>query len=142
MSTLVDIADAVVTCLNAGTFSQAFTAERLYQPAFDLAEMDTLHVSVVPKSMTVESAARDGTFHDCAVDIGIQKKVDPEAPEQIDALMDLVEEISDHLKMRRLEGLPGVMWLSIQNEPVLAREHLEQMRQFTSVLTVVYRVKR
>lgn len=141
MSTLVDIADAVVTCLNAGTFSQAFTAERLYQPAFDLAEMDTLHVSVVPKSMAIENAARDGTFHDCAVDIGIQKKVSDD-PAQIDALMDLVEEISDHLKMRRLEGLPGVMWLSIQNEPVLAREHLEQMRQFTSVLTVVYRGKR
>lgn len=142
MSTVVDIADAVVASLNAGTFNQTFTAERLYQPTFDLSEMNTLHVSVVPRSRNSQMAARDSTFEECAIDIGIQKKVDPDDPDQIDALMDLVEEISDHLKMRRLATTPAAAWLSIENEPVLAREHLEQMRQFTSVLTVTYRVRR
>ncbi len=53
MNTLVAVADAVVASLNAGTFSQQFTAERKYVPAFELAEMQTLHVTVVPKSVSI-----------------------------------------------------------------------------------------
>ena len=32
--------------------------------------------------------------------------------------------------------------MSVANEPVFAPEHLEQWRQFTSVLTVTYRMRR
>ncbi len=142
MNTLVAVADAVVAGLNAGSFGQPFTATRKYQPAFELAEMQTLHVTVVPKSVSISAAARDSSFFDCAIDIGVQKKVNPDTPSEIDALMNLAEEIADHLRMRRLETLPEAAWLSITNEPVFAPEHLDQLRQFTSVLTVTYRVWR
>lgn len=141
MSLTTDIADALVASLNGGAFTQSFTAQRHYCPTFDLAEMDTLHVSVVPKSMAIQTAARDGSFHDLAVDIGVQKKVN-EDPADIDALVNLMDEIIEHLKLRRLPGMPQAAWLSIEHDPIVAREHLEQLRQFTSVLTVTYRVKR
>lgn len=142
MSTVIEIADAIVASLNAGTFSQAFEAERKYQPAFELPDMQTLHVSVVPRSVAITTATRDSSYFDCSIDVGVQKKVNPDEPVELDELMNLVEEIADHLRMKRLDGAPSAAWLSIANEPVFAPEHLEQWRQFTSVLTVTYRVRR
>jgi len=140
MSTLVAIADAVAASLNAASFGQPFTAERLYQPAFELADLAELKVSVVPKGVTIATASRDGSYFDCAVDVGIQKKIADDA--EIDGLVDLAEEIADHLRMKRLDAFPQAVWLSIEHEPVVASEHLEQQRALTSILTVTYRVRR
>lgn len=140
MSTLVAIADAVTASLNAGSFGTPFTAERLYQPAFELADLADLKVSVVPKDVTIATASRDGSYFDCAVDIGIQKKIADDA--EIDGLVDLAEEIADHLRMKRLDDAPEAVWLSIEHEPVVAAEHLERQRTLTSILTVTYRVRR
>lgn len=142
MSTVIDIADAVVASLNAGTFSQTFEAERKYQPVYELPDMQTLHVSVVPRSVSITTATRETGYFDCAVDVGVQKKVNPDEPDEIDALMNLVEEIADHLRMKRLNDAPQAAWVSIENEPAFASEHLDQQRVFTSVLTVTYRVRR
>jgi hypothetical protein len=140
MSTLIAIADAVTASLNAGSFGLTFTAERLYQPAFELADLADLKVSVVPKGVTIATASRDGSYFDCAVDIGIQKKIADGT--EIDGLVDLAEDIADHLRMKRLDGFPEAVWLSIEHEPVVAAEHLEQQRALTSILTVTYRVRR
>ncbi|MEZ6233413.1 MAG: hypothetical protein R3B68_04415 [Phycisphaerales bacterium] len=143
MSTLVAIADAVTASLNAGSFGTLFTAERLYQPAFDLADLADLKVTVVPRSVAIATASRDGCYFDCTVDIGLQKKLASSATEaEIDDLLGLAEEIADHLRMKRLADLPEAVWLSIEHEPVVAAEHLEQQRVLTSILTVTYRVRR
>lgn len=140
MSTLVAVADAIVASLNAGSFGQPFTSERLYQPAFELADLAELKVSVVPKGVTIATASRDGSYFDWAVDVGIQKKIADDA--EIDGLVDLAEEIADHLRMKRLDDVPEAAWLSIEHKPVVAAEHLEQQRALTSILTVTYRVRR
>jgi len=140
VSVITELADAVAASLNAGSFGMPFTAERLHQPSFDLAELAELHVSVVPKSQTITNATRQHSFFDCAVDVGVQKKVADDA--EGDALLDLVQEIADHLRLKRLDDYPTAAWLSIEHEPVVASEHLDQNRQLTSVLTVTYRVKR
>jgi dTDP-D-glucose 4,6-dehydratase len=138
--TILQLADAVTASLNAGTFGQQFTALRLHQPSFDLPELQTLRVSVVPKSLTIQNASRQHTFFDCAVDVGIQQKVDND--NRVDELLDLAQEITDHLRLQRLASYPQAAWLAIQHDPVVASEHLDQNRQLTSVLTVTYRVKR
>jgi len=140
VSVITELADAVAASLNAGSFGMPFTAERLHQPSFDLAELAELHVSVVPKSQTITNATRQHSFFDCAIDVGVQKKVADDA--EVDALLDLVQEIADHLRLKRLDDYPTAAWLSIEHEPVVASEHLDQNRQLTSVLTVTYRVKR
>ena len=145
MAEIVAIADAVVETLNAGKFRQAFTARRYYRPVFDLAQMHELHVSVVPKAIEASPGTRSQTQRDYAIDVAVQKKVakaEGEASAEIDALMGLVEETADHLRFKRLEGYPVAAWVRTQNDPIYAAEHLEQMRQFTSVLTVTYRVLR
>jgi len=142
MSVITDIADAVTSSLNdaSGGFGQDFTAERLHQPSFDLTELETLRVSVVPKSQTITNANRQHSFFDIAIDIGVQKRVADDA--EVDALLDLVQEIADHLRMKRLADHPTAAWLSIEHEPVVAAEHLDQNRQLTSILTVTYRTRR
>ncbi|MFO0839605.1 MAG: hypothetical protein U1D55_13900 [Phycisphaerae bacterium] len=142
MSTIIDIADAIVASLNAGTFSQPFEAERKYQPVFELPDMQTLHVSVVPRSVAITTATRESSYFDCAVDVGVQRKVNPDEPTELDELMNLVEEIADHLRMKRLDEAQQAAWVAIENEPAFASEHLDQQRVFTSVLTVTYRVRR
>ncbi len=142
MAGITEIADAVAAELNAGSFSQAFTAERRYRPVFDLPEMGTLHVTVVPQGMTIETAGRGRNQQDYRIDIAIQKKFENGDAAELDPLMALVEQIADHFRFRRLEGLPEAVWVKTENAPIYAAEHMEQNRVFTSVLTLTFRVVR
>jgi hypothetical protein len=137
-STIVDIADAVVTALNSGTFSQSFQAVRHYQPVFELKDMGTLHVSVVPKGIELELFTRTQVQADVQVDIGVQKKLESIEPADMDPLMRLVEEIGDYFRTHALTGTPAV-WIKTENVPIFAPEHLGKLRQFTSVLTLTFR---
>jgi len=136
--TVTDIADAVAAELNTHSFSQSFTAQRQYVPTFELAEMKDLHVTVVPKSVTTAIATRSSDQVDYAVD-GIQQKLGSDPVAQADGLMALVTEVARFLKGRRLAAAPEVSWVQTTNEPIFSPEHYEQLRQFTSVLTVTYR---
>ena len=139
MSLVADIADAVVAELNAHTFSPAFTAVRTYLPVYDLAEMADLHVTVVPKGVTSQQASRDASQFEISVDIAVQKKLATGDNSEIDPLMDLAEEIAEFLRQRRLAAFPAAAWVRTEHVAVYSPEHLEQFRQFTSVMTVVYR---
>jgi hypothetical protein len=145
VKTLVQVADAVVERINTATLPQPATAVRLYQPGWTLDELQQLRVSVVPRSVQVEPATRREANLDCTIDIGIQKKLSgDELQPEIDALTELVEAIADLLRFSHLH-LPGgreAAWFGMSNDPVVATEHLEQHRQFTSLLTAIYRVRR
>ncbi|MBN2445641.1 MAG: hypothetical protein JXO22_02875 [Phycisphaerae bacterium] len=150
-SVLVTLSDAIVASLKAVTLSLEFDVYRAYRPVIELADIATTVVTVIPKSVSVMGATRCDSFFDCAIDIGVQRKISPEKPSQdpdvpydlseVDELMQLVQEIGDHLRGTRLTGLT-TSWISLENEPVFASEHLVQHRQFTSLLTITYRVRR
>lgn len=142
MSTVIDIADAVVGAIQTGSYGEPIAVERKYRPAFELTELTQVQVTVVPRSMTITTATRDSSYFDCAIDVGVQKKVNADEVEDLDLLMALVEQIADQLRMKRLDDAPEAACVSIENEPVFASEHLDQQRVFTSVLTVTYRVRR
>jgi len=157
MAVITNIADAVVAELNGHTWisapptppehegddpTPAFTAKRYYRPMFDLAEMSDLHVSVVPRGMTIERADRSRNQHDVQIDVAVQKKFQSGDAAELDPLMALVEEIADFFRLRRLAAYPDAVWVKTENVPVYAQEHLEEFRQFTSVLTLTFRVVR
>ena len=142
MAVITNIADAVVTELNGHTFSQSLTAVRYYRPVFDLGEMRTLHVSVVPKGVTIERADRSRNQYDFAIDVAVQKKFELGDNAELDPLMSLVEEIADFFRLRRLTSYPDAIWVRTDNVPVYAPEHMEEFRQFTSILTLTFRVVR
>jgi len=142
MATSVDIADAVVTELNAGTFGLPFTAQRRLLPEYKLQEMEELRVTVVPQAVEISLAHRSACQNDIQIDIGVQKKITADLDTEAAQLIVLVEEIIDYLRLRRLTDVPQVLWIRTRNEPIYAREHLAQQRLFTSVLTVTYRLVR
>jgi len=146
MSTITTITDAVVAELNgvaAGTFSQPFTARRLYVPNFDLKDMKDLHVSVVPRGVELSTASRSLLQHDVQIDVAVQKKLSADTSGDmvaIDELMGLVQEIADFL--REVGRFGDALWVKTENKPVYSPEHLEQLRQLTSVLTLTLRMLR
>jgi hypothetical protein len=140
-ATIIAIADAVVEALNAGSFSQPVVAVRHYQPNFELAEMTELKVSVVPRSVTSKGLDRNRDSFDFKIDVAVQKKVEPTAG-NLDALMELVEEIADYCRAAPLAGSTNARCVEVENDPVYAMEHLDEFRQFTSVITLTFRVWR
>ena len=142
MAVITDIAEAVKDELNASDFSQEFESERLYQPLFELPEMKTLHVTVVPHGVEMQGSSRSLVQHDYSIDVAVQKKFDADSPVELDPLMALVEEIADFFRLRRLEAVSGAVWTKTENSPVYSQEHMEQFRQFTSVVTLTFRVLR
>ncbi len=142
MSVAVEIAQAVADELNAGSFGQEFTAQRLYQPLFELTEMKILHVTVVPANVNIHSGSRGRNQHDYKIEVAVQKKFQADGVADIDPLMDLAEEIADFFRRRRLTSFPTAMWVKTEHAPLFAQEHMEQFRQFTSLITFTYKVMR
>ena len=142
MALIIDIADAVVTELNAtpaGTFDPAFTAERRVLPEFDLPELAELKVTVVPKAVEINGSTRLTSQFDCQIDIGVQKKLGKDLDTEVAELCGLVDGIAGYLRRRSLAAAPHAVWVRTRNDPVYAPEHLADQRAFTSVLTVTYR---
>ena len=140
-ASIVAIADAVTAELNGNTFSQPFTAQRLYLPIFDLQSMADLKVTVVPRGISSSSLDRSRDSFDYQIDVAVQKKT-PNDVASIDPLLLLVEEIGDHFRSNVLASFPGARCTNVENTPVYAPDHLHELRQFTSVLTLTFRLWR
>jgi len=138
MSQITDIADAVVAALNGQTFSEPVTAVRAYRAVFDLQEMKDLHVTVVPKGVELTTAGRGVAQSDVQIDVGVQKKLATGDDAEIDELMGLVQEIAEFIRATRQFG--DAVWVKTENTPIYSQEHLGELRQFTSVLTLTLRV--
>ena len=134
---IIDVADAIVTELNATSFSQPFTAERGYLPTFDLQEMDQLKVTVVPKEDDGKLDTRSQSAHDYAIDIGVQKKPPTIDTADLDPLMLLVQEIADHFLFGKQAA--GATLIAPTVRILYLQEHLQKLRQFTSVVTLTFR---
>ena len=151
---ITDIADAVVAELNSKIAPQVpppggdplpplFVAARVYAPVFDLGEMKDLHVTVVTKAATAERFDRAARQFDYSIDVAVQKKLAPEdGNAQIDALIGLVEQIGDYFYGTRLPAVSTAVCVRTDNDPIYSPDHMRDMRQFTSVLTLVFRVVR
>ncbi len=140
MPLITQVAEAVVAALNAATFSQPITAARSYLPRVELADLKTLKVTVVPSSVSIVTASRGQTQRDVAIDVAVQKKLAHEQNADLDPLLTLAEEIAEHFRGKRLDSFPDAAWVKTEFKPIYAPEHIEQLRTFTSVLTLTFRV--
>lgn len=141
MSVIVELADAVVAHLNGGSFQTPVSAQRQYLPQFALPEMAELHVTVVPKGLAIGSLDRSRDTYDYELDVAVQQKTDG-STEQLDELLALVEQIADRFRTPQLATYPAARCTAVKNVPIYAQEHLHELHQFTSVLTLTFRVLR
>jgi len=138
-SLIVSVADEVVSLLNDQEFSQPFEAKRLYLPLFDRTAMTQMHVTVVPKAEESVLHSRSQTRDDIQIDVAVQQAVDAKDIAKIDSLVHFVEEIKTFLRFR---SVANVSWVGTEQEPIYSVDHLAQKQQFTSVLTLTYRIIR
>jgi len=142
MSAITAIADAMVAELNAAAWGLPFTATRTYLPRYKLEDMDTLHVTVVPKTDTVLAGDRGKSRHDYQLDVAVQKKLEAADNAEIDPLVTLTEEIADYFRGKRLALLPSAVWGTTEVRAIYDPEHLVELGQFTSLVTFTFRVMR
>lgn len=134
---ILQLADALVADLNAHSFSPAFQAVRGYLPTFELPDMGTLRVTVVPKQDDGKLDTRSSSAHEFAIDIGIQIKPTAIANADLDPLMYLVQEIADYFLFGKRPG--GTTLINPQVRILYLQEHLHKFRQFTAVLTLTFK---
>lgn len=138
MALLTDIADAVAAKINTADLIPGLVAERILLPVFELKDMKTLKISVVPKARKIIQATRNLNTDEVQIDIGVQKKISEDS--ELDGLLKLVEDIAALFKAERLEGYKKAICVKVENEPVYDHIHLRQLRQFTSVITLTFKV--
>jgi hypothetical protein len=145
-SVCVEVADAVVAEINDAKLGMPLSAARSYEPGHTLDELQVVQISVVPATLEIGQAARSAGSYDYSIQVGVQKKLlaaDGEPlRDEIDGLVELTEQIGDLLRNRRLKQYMNACCTGVKHEPICAAEHLLEMRVFTAVLTMTYRVYR
>lgn len=145
---VIAVADAVVARLKSVAYIQPFTPVRRLRPILELTNADALAVLVTPKSQEAEPLTRNADAFDVAVDVGVMKRITHSDTDETDAeeMLALVEQIIDQLRHFDLvlgtEAGAQALFVSLVNRPIYAAEQFDQQRQFTSVVTVTYRVMR
>jgi hypothetical protein len=139
MAASAQIAEALVADLNATAFSRPFTARRAYLPIAELAEMADLHVTVVVAGRTTEPISRSLLQVDHRLEVAVQQRLTGEGLADGDPLLALVEEIADHVAGHRLAGAPDAAWVKTEHGPLVDPGHLNELRQFTSLVVLTYR---
>ena len=139
------VAEAVLTEIqgSSGLYTEPATVQRAYVPAFDLKDMGDLHITVVARTNETEIVSRSMVQHDIGVDVGIMQKLSGAYAgdnDEIDELMELVKDFKTFFENRHLAQAPSARWIDTVNEPPYMPEHLSEFGQFSSVLTLTYRV--
>jgi len=139
----VEVAEALKDALNDGSWTQTFTAARVYDLTAELEDDETVHVDVAIRVDGGEIESRGTTENDIAVDIAVRKKCDC-AVATLDALMLLIQEIKDDQIGERLStATQGDAWCyAWERNPAYYPKHIREFRQFTGMLTLRFKLAR
>jgi hypothetical protein len=139
---LPSLAAAITQALNeAGGWSVTFTAERLWQPIFDIKDTsEEVKVSVVGTKIESARIARGQWEQIYTVEIGIQHRPDGLATLDLDSLALLVEEIATYWEDNKeiTAGAKRYICVGVATDYVNF-EHLDEQRQFTSVVVLNFK---
>ena len=133
-----DIADAVVTRLNAGTFSPSFTATKSLLPVYQLQDAPSLLVDVVVGSQTREKLTRGSVWlKSYTVSVIIRAKCDSTNNAELEPLEALGEAIKDHLASNEWSG--GVVLSEIEQEVPFSIDRLVEQGIFATQIDFIFK---
>lgn len=155
----VSVAKAVVSQLAAAKLSREFLPVRSWadwvQPLEDddKCKEDTLYVDVVPvaTAQEIEASSRNTLAYTVPIDIAVRRKFSPQWQDQVtgrisvgevDAMMYLVQEIHEEFTLARMCDFPSGAWQETRRVVAPHKPHLRDMRQFTGIVRVTFRVDR
>lgn len=146
MGLVNDLADAVLAKAAPVQYSQPVNWSREWLPERRPEDLTTATATIIPSSTRISLADRDDWQWDVVIQIGLQKKVDQgNLTQEIDDLQTLLEEILNRLRDVALviSGEFTKAWvIEIEQEPLVADEHLREGSVFTTVLRLTYRLVR
>ncbi len=138
MASLPEVSAAVAQVIDDATLPHPVTVERSWLPIHDLAELADTVVSVMPAGQTTEPAGRSRRKRQFRVEVGVQRKLTTDEASEIDDLVALSDAVAALFERQRLPGLDTVVWAKAEHQPVVALEHLNEMRQFTGVILLTF----
>lgn len=146
--TIRDIADALAASLAVETFSSVAdqpTVERKNWPAYDVDDMRSPVIAVIPGGAEATRIARPNTFeYDYAVSVFLGRHTPTEA--QADAMLDMADELLDLIRAHNWDE--GVEWPAGVTSPMTVEieinpdEALNDRNVWRAVITASYRVHR
>jgi hypothetical protein len=140
MSDTVQLAEALKVLLAGGSFSLPITVQRTYVPTFTLMDLENVQVTVTPATVERSNVSRSHRQFDRGVEVAVNKRVSAISIPNIDALVDLTEEIADFLDGQNLgTPEPVYQWQGTEVIPY-DQEVLHSKNVFVSLLTVTYRL--
>lgn len=138
-SVLIQVAAAVKTELDGGSFALAPAIERLYLPQATPADVAGLTVMVRPAGREVRRLDRSRFERDYFVEVAIQKQVAARTNAVIDPLVAVAEEIADYLLDRPLAGYPAAKFIEQEVLTPVSDEHLASANVVTAIVRITYR---
>lgn len=150
----LEIADAVVTALAAGTFSKTINPTRSYAEWEEALEaLNELHVDVVPLQTgpATELDDRGSVEYTCEIDVGVRYRFGTSEQEsttgrvdvaEVDGCKLLVQEIAEYFITDRFADSPFGVWQSTEIKLGWSRKHLRQMRQFFGFVRLTFSATR
>ena len=127
MSEVLKLAEAVTAEL------AEYNAELLFYPEFELRELESMKVAVVPVATEYKTLSRASHEELLKVQIGFMKRgIEDELPE----LLHTVENIGLGFLNKKLAG---TICIGVGYNPIYSPEHLRERRQFTSVMELTFK---
>jgi hypothetical protein len=127
MSNIVDLAAAVADTL------ADYNAEVLYFPTFDLRDLETMRVIVVPVNPEDKTVSRSAHEELLKVQIGFLKRG---CEDDLSGLLQTVEALGLSFLNKKLLNATCVC---VAYNPIYSPEHLRERGQFTSVIELTFK---
>ena len=138
-TTAISIADEVVTSLNGFSYGIAFTAARKLWPFYELKDLSSLKVTVVPKSVEMTMMTRTAMEFNYQIDIAVQKSVTSPDASEVSTLMDLAVSIANSFRSKVYSAL-GAVCFKQTIDPLYSIDHIAPPSVFTSVIVLTFKV--
>ncbi len=134
----IEVAEAVKDALNDGSFTQTFTATRVYDLTAPVQDDGVVHVDVALYEESGEIATRASTEEEIAVNIAVRRKCNVSVNTVPDAMMALLREFKDEFVGKRLATttLGDAFCTGYERKPAYFPEHIRKYRQFTGLITL------
>jgi len=136
---VIDLADQVAVSINSENYNLSFIAVRTLFPFYELKDLATLHVTVVPKSINITTASRSSSEFDYQVDIAIQKAVKTPDDIEVTALTELSLAIAKSFRNKIYQDI-GAVCFKQSIDPLYSVEHIQPPSVFTSVVTLNFKI--
>ncbi len=137
MPVITQIADAVVATLQCRVIEPADHSHAQYLPRAEVADLKTLKVTVVPSSV-VNASPRGLSLSRMWPSTWPSKEAWQRTERLVRSAARLAEEIGDLFRAKRLESFPLAACIKTEFKTIYAPEHIENLRTFTSVLTLTF----